>query len=182
MGSRLFSCGGLPRGWRFSGHTVAVEDQRPWTVRYEIGVDARWVTRTAKVWTWSGAGESRVTLRHDGAGRWTMDGAHKPQLDGCLDVDLESSACTNTLPVHRLAPDLGECEAPAAYVRTDGRLERLEQTYRRPQGPDVGSVFDDDAPRFEFSARLEYDRYGLVLRYPGIARRARDGANNRPGF
>ena len=163
----------LARGWRFSGHTAAVEGDRPWTVRYEIGVDRRWRTRTAKVWTWSDVGESTVSLRHDGVGRWKIDGAEEPPLDGCLDVDLEASALTNTLPVHRLGPDVRECEAVAAYVRTDGRVERLEQTYCRARGADDGSTFDYHAPRFGFSARLEYDRHGLVLRYPGIARRAR---------
>lgn len=162
----------LARGWRFSGHTAAVEDGRPWTVRYEIGVDQHWRTRTAKVWAWSDAGERKATLRHDGAGRWRVDGASRRELDGCIDVDLESSACTNTLPIHRLGPDLGQREAPAAYVRVDGAVERLEQNYRRAQESDGSAVFEYHAPRFEFSAHLEYDRHGLVQRYPGIARRA----------
>jgi hypothetical protein len=160
-----------PRGRRFSGHTTAVEDRQPWTVRYEVRVDRRWRTRTAEVWVWNDAGLSRVSLRHDGAGRWTVDGTPMPQLDGCLDVDLESSACTNTLPVHRLAPDVGPCDAPAAYVRADGGVERLEQTYRRVGEHENGWSYDYEAPRFDFAARLEYDRHGLVLRYPGIARR-----------
>jgi hypothetical protein len=159
-----------PRGRRFSGHTAAVEDQRPWTVRYEIGVDGRWRTRTAEVWVWNQPAASRTSLRHNGSGRWTVDGAHAPHLDGCMDVDLESSACTNTLPVHRLGSDTQPHEAPAAYVRVDGVVERLEQTYRRNAD---GRSYDYRAPRFDFAARLQYDRHGLVLEYPGIARRLR---------
>jgi hypothetical protein len=162
----------LTRGWRFSGHTTAVEDDRPWTVRYQIGVDTKWRTRRAEAWIWNGDDPTRVSLRHDGAGKWSVNGASASRLDGCMDVDFESSACTNTLPVHRLPGDLGQCEAPAAYVRTDGAVERLEQTYRRDHLRDSGSVFEYEAPRFAFSARLEYDRHGLVLLYPGIARRA----------
>ena len=158
-------------GYRFSGQTAAVEDGRPWAVRYEIGVDPHWRTRTAEVWLWSDAGSSRVSLGHDGAGRWTVDGEYAAHLEACMDVDLESSACTNTLPVHRLAPDAGRHEAPAAYVRVDGAVERLEQTYERAGAGEGGPAYDYEAPRFEFSARLEYDWYGLVLRYPGIARR-----------
>jgi uncharacterized protein len=156
------------RGRRFSGHTAAVEEQRPWTVRYEIGVDGRWRTRTAEVWVWNRPAASRTSLRHDGSGRWTINGAHAPHLDCCMDVDLESSACTNTLPVHRLGSDTHPREAPAAYVRVDGVVERLEQTYRRNAD---GRSYDYRAPRFDFAARLEYDRHGLVLRYPGIATR-----------
>src|SRR5581483_6908252 len=79
-------------GYGFSGHTAAVEDGRPWAVRYEIGVDALWRTRTADVWLWNADRASRVSLRHDGAGRWTVNGAPAAHLDGCMDVDLESTA------------------------------------------------------------------------------------------
>src|SRR4051812_7325218 len=151
------------RRWRFSGSTSAVEDGRPWTVRYEIGVDRRWRTRGAEIWAWKEIHVVRVSLRHDGDGRWTVNGAPASHLDGCMDVDLESSACTNTLPVHRDAS-----EAPAAYVRVDGTVERLEQTYRQ----ESDGVYDYRAPVFDFTARLEYDRHGLVVRYPGIASRA----------
>ncbi len=159
-------------GYGFSGHTAAVEDGRPWAVRYEIGVDALWRTRTADVWLWNADRASRVSLRHDGAGRWTVNGAPAAHLDGCMDVDLESSACTNTLPVHRLAQFHGRRQAPAAYVRVDGGVERLEQSYQWAVDGEGGPAYDYEAPRFEFSARLEYDRCGLVLRYPGIAERA----------
>ena len=159
----------MSRGWRFSGHTAAVEDQRPWTVRYEIGVDRRWRTRTAEVWIWSQPAVTRLSLRHDGSGSWTVNGVRGSHLDGCMDVDLESSACTNTLPVHRIGSDTRAHEAPAAYVRVDGAVERLEQAYRR--SADDGS-YEYRAPRFDFAARLQYDRHGLVVQYPGIARRA----------
>src|SRR5947209_18886742 len=62
------------RGRQFSGHTAAVEDQRPWTVRYDIGVDGRWRTRTAEVWVWNRETASRISLRHDVAGRWKVKG------------------------------------------------------------------------------------------------------------
>ncbi|MBV9411961.1 MAG: putative glycolipid-binding domain-containing protein, partial [Acidimicrobiia bacterium] len=48
---------------------------------------------------------------------------------------------------------------------------RLEQTYQRAADGESGPAYDYEASRFEFSARLEYDWSGLVLRYPGIARR-----------
>ena len=160
-------------GYGFSGHTAAVEDGRAWTVRYDIRVDRHWRTSTADVWLWNENGSSRRSLRHDGVGRWTVDGAYVTELDGCMDVDLESSACTNTFPIHRLAPHGGRHHAPAAYLRVDGGVERLEQNYQRAGGGEGGPAYDYEAPRFEFSARLEYDWHGLVLRYPGIAERVR---------
>jgi hypothetical protein len=48
-------------------------------------------------------------------------------------------------------------------------VERLEQTYARL--PDDGEIarYEYVAPAFDFSAVLTYDRFGLVLDYPGIA-------------
>ena len=161
-------------GHRLEGHTAAVEDGQVWAVRYAITVDESWATRTARVWGWSLVGERDVHLDADGAGRWEIDGAHVPELDGCLDVDLESSACTNTMPVHRLKLHVGQsAEAPAAYVRAlDLRVERLEQTYTRVDGDGDLQRYRYRAPAFGFDARLVYDASGLVLDYPGIASRA----------
>jgi hypothetical protein len=120
--------------------------------------------------TWTSEGVASVHIETAGAGRWSVDGVHRPELEGCLDVDLESSALTNTFPVHRLAlPVGGEANAPAAYVRVlDLGVERLEQHYTRVQ--DEGALrFDYDAPQFDFRCRLLYDTAGLVVDYPDIA-------------
>jgi hypothetical protein len=157
------------RGWRFDGQTVAVEAGHPWSVRYAITVDDGWRTRAAHLWSsWEG-GHVHRKLRADGTGGWEVDGAHVHELDGCLDVDLEASACTNTLPVHRQRAIDGEGQdAPAAYVRVASLgVERLEQRYTS-RGP---GLYDYEAPRFDFHCRLRYDRSGLVVDYPGIASR-----------
>jgi hypothetical protein len=90
-----------------------------------------------------------------------------------LDVDLESSALTNTLPVHRLRLAIGEAQgAPAAYVRAVGlRVHRLEQTYRHSATDGSRQRYQYAAPEFDFAAELVYDQAGLILDYPGIARR-----------
>ena len=108
-------------------------------------------------------------LEADG-GHWLVDGQAAPRLDGCLDVDLESSAMTNAFPVHRLGlPVGGQAAAPAAYVRAlDLAVERLEQTYVRT----ADDSYDYASPAFDFECRLVYDDSGLVLDYPGIAVRA----------
>jgi hypothetical protein len=88
-------------------------------------------------------------------------------------VDLESSAGTNTLPVHRLRLDVGQAaDVPAAYVRVrDLGVERLEQRYSRVDNLGGSTQYDYSAPVFEFDVRLVFDATGLVLDYPGIARR-----------
>jgi hypothetical protein len=161
-------------GHRLDGHTTAVEAGHAWAVHYTVNVDRRWRTRDAEIAAWTSKGEARVHIETGGTGRWSVDGVHRPELEGCLDVDLESSALTNTIPVHRLALPVGEtASAPAAYVRAiDLAVSRLEQHYTRlPE--DQGFRFAYEAPQFDFRCVLLYDGAGLVIDYPGIAARMR---------
>src|SRR4051794_23849243 len=112
---------------RITGCTVGFQDGDPWIINYEIALDGQWCTRRAVVASHTPAGRYRVALEHDGNGAWKIDGVAAPQLAGCLDVDLESSALTNAFPVHRIGFEPGAtASAPAAYVRTNLGVERLE--------------------------------------------------------
>jgi len=167
-------------GCRIAGWTTAVEDGKTWAVEYAIDLDGTGATRSARIRGRSAAGVSSALLQADAAGRWLVDGVPAPHLDGCLDVDLESSAMTNALPVRRMSPAPGaRVTAPAAYVRAIGlAVERLEQTYLRAPDEGTGRRYDYAAPAFDFACRLSYDESGLVLDYPGIAVRA--GLPSRP--
>ncbi len=162
-------------GLCFAGTTSALEEARVWAVSYEITVDPMsWATRTARVTAWSTAGQQALEVATDGLGSWRVDGRPAPHLDGCLDIDLESSVLTNAFPAHRLglAPGRG-ADAPAAYVRIeDLRVERLEQRYVRLESDNAGRRFEYAAPVFDFACELAYDDAGLLLDYPGIAVRA----------
>ena len=153
-----------PGRWR--GHTSAVEDGRAHAVAYDITLDDDWRTRSVRVSSDTVGGLRTTELTSDGQGSWTVDGRPAPRLDGLLDVDLEASACTNALPVHRLTLPVGEeVAAPAVYVQaSDLTVRRLDQSYRR---------LDDDHVTYRseggFEAVLTYDAHGLVLDYPGIA-------------
>ncbi len=151
--------------------TAALEGSEAWAVRYEIKVSEQWLTRSADVVNLSSGGERRVTLSHDGRGNWHVNDIARPDLEGCLDIDLESSAMTNTFPVHRLSPSVGARQSvPAAYVRAaELEVQRLEQHYTRL---DERHRFQYEAPAFGFTAELTYDTSGLIVDYPGLARRA----------
>jgi hypothetical protein len=164
----------LGEGCRIEGWTTAIEDGLAWAVEYVIDLDGAGATRSARIRGRSAPGFTSAQLEADGAGRWVVDGVPASHLDGCLDVDLESSALTNALPVRRtgLAPG-ARAAAPAAYVRAVGLgVERLEQTYLRVPDEAAHQRYDYAAPAFDFACRLTYDESGLVLDYPGIAVRA----------
>ncbi|WP_427133563.1 putative glycolipid-binding domain-containing protein [Pseudarthrobacter sp. S9] len=161
-------------GWVATGSTTAVEAGTPWWVAYEVELDAAFATRRATVTARVGGDvTASLQVETDGRGRWSLDGTAAPELDGCLDIDLESSAMTNALPMRRADLAVGETlSAPAAYVRVkELAVERLEQHYVRREDGDQGPIFRYHAPAFEFSCDISYDGTGLVLSYPGIADR-----------
>ena len=161
----------LDDGVRIEGCTTALEDGQTWAVDYVIALDTTWTTRRARISGRSASGLRSIVIEADGAGHWLVDGEVVPHLDGCLDVDLESSAMTNALPVHRLGlPVGGRATAPVAYVRAlDLAVEQLEQSYARVTDETSHQRYDYSAPAFEYACRLLYDESGLVIDYPGIA-------------
>jgi len=162
------------QGYHIHGCTTAAEDGQTWMVRYAIRLDQTWATRSARITGRSASGIRHARLESDGLGRWQVDGEAAPRLDGCLDVDLESSAMTNALPVHRMGlPVDARASAPAAYVRAlDLSAGRLDQDYARTSDEGRHQRYDYAAPVFGFTCQLVYDESGLVLDYPGIAVRA----------
>ena len=161
-------------GYRVEGDTAAVEAGEAWVVQYIITLNSGWLTRSARVSGRSASGAHELTLEADGAGRWLINGAAASHLDGCLDVDLESSSLTNACPARRLGLEIGdEADAPAAYVRAlDLSVERVEQRYVRLDNDGNRERYHYTAPGFGFECQLVYDEFGLVLDYPGIAVRA----------
>ncbi|MEV0061705.1 putative glycolipid-binding domain-containing protein [Nocardia sp. NPDC050718] len=160
------------RGVLIEGCATAVEDGLAWAIDYRLRVDGSWHTRSAQITGRYPDTRRSLTLQSDGLGRWQLDGTPAPELDGCLDVDLEASACTNALPVHRLGLTVGDAaDAPAVYVRAaDLGVIRLPQHYRRITDG-AGQRYDYRAPTLDFQATLDYDEAGLIVDYPGLARR-----------
>jgi uncharacterized protein len=160
--------------YHLDGHSTAVEDGEAWAVRYSLIIDSNWAPRSAHIAGRSAAGAHETQLEGDGSGGWKVEGRPAPHLAGCLDVDLEASACTNACPVHRLGLDVGQrADTPAAYVRApDLRVERLEQSYARLADDADQTRYDYTAPGLDYTAVLVYDAFGLILDYPGLAVRA----------
>jgi hypothetical protein len=161
-------------GIRIEGTTTGFQDGAEWVVSYEIELDQLWRTRRVRTASKTVLGSIEQHAVSDGAGHWIIDGEDAAHLDGCIDIDLEASAMTNALPVHRLNLAPGEnAGAPAAYVRLAQRdVERLDQLYARLDDEGDRSNFNYEAPAFDFRCRLVYDRAGLVVEYPGIGIRA----------
>ena len=111
--------------------------------------------------------------RADGRGGWRVDGVAAPHLDGCLDVDLESSSLTNAFPVNRLGLGPAErADAPAAMCARSTSPSSASNSATSESTTAHGARYDYTSPAFDFRCELAYDAAGLVLDYPGIASRA----------
>jgi hypothetical protein len=154
-------------GWVLRGHVAGVADGQAYELRYTIDCTPGWVTRAATVEGQVSGVTRRITLTRDArTGTWTRDGAAQPQVDGCLDVDLNFSPATNTLPIRRLGLRPGS-SAPVrtAWLGFPGfELAPLEQVYRCDD--EHRYVYESDGGRFR--AALDVDDAGLVQRYGDI--------------
>ena len=147
-------------GFQLSGLILQAHQDDPYVVRYAIDVDDAWRTRAVQVQV-ENDGEHRIALVADGEGLWSRDGEQLPAVDRCLDVDLEWSPSTNTLPIRRLGLAFAQTTVvTAAWVRFPSlEVQRLEQSYER---------LDERRYRYRsgrFTADLAVDDDGVVLQY-----------------
>jgi hypothetical protein len=151
------------------GAVVAVGEDGPWAVRFTVVLDAAWTTREVTVESVSPGGLRRLVLEGDGGGGWRADGRPAPALDGCLDVDLEATPFTNTLPIRRLGLAAGEAaEIRAAWVSAPALEVRVAaQVYERVSG----ERWRYRSLTTGFEAGLLVDDEGLVVAYERAARR-----------
>ncbi|HYC87954.1 MAG TPA: putative glycolipid-binding domain-containing protein [Thermoanaerobaculia bacterium] len=137
---------------RIVGETLegaAVLTDPPSALTYRVVCDEGWRTRFARVTGFIGPR--------------TIDLTFEP-LPGCVDVDLNFSPSTNTLPIRRLGLAIGESASlTVAWLRfPEMTLEPLAQTYRRVAERTWEYASDG------FTARMEVDAEGLVTSYEGL--------------
>lgn len=165
-------------GFVCHGSEVLSTPQHQLACWFRILVDEQWITRAATVRAVDGDGERTLRLTADRHRSWTVNGVQRPELDGCLDVDVAATPLTNTFPIRRLARLSvgGSATTPVAWVDVPGLgVARVEQQYRR-----LGLV--DGLVAWEYSDpehgafTLTVDADGLVVDYEGFARRIEPGS------
>lgn len=160
--------------WLLSGVALFTDDAGPCRLDYSVRCDPSWVTTSAHVAGFIGDRPVEATISVDSTRSWRLNGNVCPDVDGCIDVDLNFSPSTNLLPVRRLDLQIGEhAEVHAAWLRfPDFTLERLVQTYTR-----IGErVYRYESGSGAFVAELQVDDAGLPVTYGNLWTRARNPA------
>jgi hypothetical protein len=150
-------------------------DNEGWTASGVVeGPDVHYVVRLSSMWQVSqfllfrDLDEPDLWLGTDGRGRWgEVNGAHRVDLDGATDVALAITPFTYSIPIRRLALEVGT-EAPAVVLDVD--VETLGVV---PAAIVVRRIAVD---RYEFvrsaaTVTVAVDDHGLVVAVDGFERR-----------
>jgi len=152
-------------------------ENEAWTATGSVGrEEVQYVIRISPMWQvrqfllFRDLEDPDLWLGTDGHGRWgEMNGDHRPELDGCLDIDLACTPFTNTLPIRRLPLHVGDtADITVAHVDVETldiqpdhqRYTRLETHRWRIERLDAGFVHEFDV-----------DEHGLVRDSPSRYRR-----------
>lgn len=143
------------------GAIIAVLDEQPIRLNYRLECDRSWQPLSVTVDVY---GQPVVSLTREGD-RWFDGGGHeRPELSGCLDVDIALTPLTNTIPIRRL--DLAEgssADLNVMYIHPGPTVDvsRQRQRYTRTSG---GYRYESGS----FRADLQVDTDGFVTEYPGL--------------
>ena len=150
--------------WRLEGTAVFTEDRQVCRLEYRVVCDAGWRTQSARVSGSVGDENVQLEIRVDAASRWWLNDVEQPQVEGCLDLDLNFSPVTNTLPIRRLELAVGQAaEVRAAWLRFPSfKLEPLAQLYRR----EAAGRYVYESAGGAFHTHLAVDPDGFVTFYP----------------
>lgn len=143
-------------------HVQLTWENEAWTASGRVaGVDVEYVIRLSPLWQvrqfllFRDLPEPDLWLGTDGHGRWgEVNGAHRTELDGALDVALAITPFTHTLPIRRLGLAVGDVVAlpmltidvdTLAVTQDSFRYSRDDEHAWSVTGPDGAQQFTVDA-------------------------------------
>lgn len=165
QGHEVLRLGFETGGWTADG--VVTGDGPHTGLHYVVRVDERW--RLRQFLLFRDLPDPDLWLGVDPSGRWgELNGARRPELDGCTDVDLSATPFTNSLPIRRLRIEVGDT-AEIKVARVDPEtLDVVPELQRYTRLALDRWRYEDESG---FAADLPVDQDGLVLDYPGLFRR-----------
>ena len=150
-------------GWTASGIVTAER------VQYVMRLSPTWHVRQFILFR--DLEEPDLWLATDGGGRWgEMNGAHRLELDGCLDVSLDITPFTQTIPIRRLPLHVGHTADITTVTVDVETLEVRPDHQRYTRAGERQWVFTHLETGDETA--FEVDEHGLVLDQPGRFRRS----------
>jgi hypothetical protein len=163
--------------WTMDGVVLGTSDGEPFEVRYSLSCDEAWITLGVSIEARIGTRALDLELERE-EGIWLVNGSKAPELTGATDVDLGFTPATNTLPIRRLALEVGDSsEILTAWARfPEFTVEPFPQRYTRL----ADRRYLYESLTSDFMAELEVDELGLVVNYQGLFERQSESSAPSP--
>jgi hypothetical protein len=150
-------------GWR--ARSVITDGGEAFGMICDWRLDRDWRSRSLQLSLTDSGPERTLSIARAGPASWRVNGDPRPDLEGCLEIDLSATPFCNGLALRRL--DYAANELTALYVLAPAlsvqpsrqRYDRLGE--RRWRYVDLGAAKG-------FEAVLEFDSEGFVRRYEGL--------------
>ncbi len=153
-----------PNGFAIAGSIIAVQDEEPLGVTYDIRCDRDWSAQAVAIEQKSGGVSRSLRLDRNGRG-WLVDGVPDARLDGCAEPDLGLTPSTNALAIRRLSLEIGQAaEITCAWVKfpalsVEPSVQRYERLAERAfRYTNVASGFTAVVTVDELALPVSYER------------------------
>ncbi|MBC7806676.1 MAG: putative glycolipid-binding domain-containing protein [Akkermansiaceae bacterium] len=152
-----------------TARSVVISDEG-FACQYALDLDNDW--RVCRVCVALIGSERPCELSRDGAGTWIVNGRTRPDLAEAIDADITVTPFTNTLPIRRLAMEVGHShDIVTAYIALPSfdvfpdpqRYTRLSE-----------STYLFESRDTDFRRELTVDADGFVTEYAGLFTRETD--------
>lgn len=150
-------------GWR--ARSVIIDNsEAPFGLSVEWRLDRNWVSRSVQLTLIRDGGVRELAIERTGAVSWRVDGAPRPDLEECAEIDVSATPFCNGLALRRLGQEPGELTA--LYVlASDLTIQPSRQRYER--AGDKWRYVDLGAAK-GFTAILSFDEHLIVRDYEGL--------------
>jgi hypothetical protein len=149
--------------WHLNGTSLFAHQLKPCRLDYLVICNRKWQTVFGRVNGWVGDRPINIEISADRSRRWQLNGKENPEVEGCIDLDLNFSPSTNLLPIRRLDLAVGnEANVRAAWLRFPAfTFEPLDQLYRRTDR----ATYHYESGGGAFVAELRVSEAGFVTHY-----------------
>jgi hypothetical protein len=162
-----------PDGIEAAGDVAASLDGAPFRLRYRLACDKEWQFRSTSL-SIEAATPLACHIARASDGAWRVNDSPRPDLAQAVAIDIMVTPLTNTLPIRTLAFRPGvPVRLTVAYVAIPSlAVTAGEQEYTLISPGISPGRFRYRGLATGFTAELEVDSEGLVLRYGDVWRRA----------
>ena len=143
---------------------IGLYQDKLYRVEYTVQTNLNWETTFVEINSQHNNRRQTIKLNGDGQGNWLVDGKRDGRFDGCIDIDIQLTPFTNSLPIKRLKMFPGqEHKIKVLYIDLlEQQVKPVEQKYARLSDR---TYHYENIPN-DFEADIIVDESGFVVDYP----------------